>query len=358
MRFCLVTAEIVDPIFSGNGVASRAVARSLLVRPDDTLVVVCGRPAGDCHGGVAPVHAELAAAVGVGEETSAARLSGWAVPLQSWGTTDRSSAWQEFAAGAGSGPVGAAVDEAAVDVIVFVDWTGSKATRALLQVCRTRPSRVVFFSFCVFSALYGNSAEDLAFYQQEEAAAMDAADVSLCLCPGDKHFLAQSEAAATPHSDGCARRQVHVILPPLRRDLHRLAERSGAGECGAVRGLEACLRAGERSLVVCCLRQVERERVRALSKKQPENAHNGWTSKGVRERVRESERESVKEREDWQTERRREKRKEGVCARSNEHVLVYVRVCVCTYVIHTGPCKKRAALLSGYGLFAACSARA
>jgi hypothetical protein len=45
MRFCLVSAEIVDPIFSGNGVASRSVARCLLSRPDNSLLVVCGRPA-------------------------------------------------------------------------------------------------------------------------------------------------------------------------------------------------------------------------------------------------------------------------------------------------------------------------
>jgi hypothetical protein len=45
-RFGLVTAEIVDPIFSGNGVASRSVARCLLRRPEDSLLVVCGQPAG------------------------------------------------------------------------------------------------------------------------------------------------------------------------------------------------------------------------------------------------------------------------------------------------------------------------
>ena len=73
-RFGLVTAEIVDPIFSGNGVASRSVARCLLRRPQDSLLVVCGRPAGKqeespgddlCEElSVERVDAELAAAIG------------------------------------------------------------------------------------------------------------------------------------------------------------------------------------------------------------------------------------------------------------------------------------------------------
>ena len=35
----------------------------------------------------------------------------------------------------------------------------------MLQVCY-RPVRVVFFSFCVFSAMWGVGTEDVAFYQQ------------------------------------------------------------------------------------------------------------------------------------------------------------------------------------------------
>ena len=94
--------------------AINQVARSLLSNPQDSLLVVCGRLQPDCASQASTrppalrVDAELAAAVGIsidgrgvsGDSTTGpSRLEGLAVSLPSWGKTDRTSSWQEFADG-------------------------------------------------------------------------------------------------------------------------------------------------------------------------------------------------------------------------------------------------------------------
>ena len=231
------------------------------------------------------VDAELAAAIGIINEkasssdgqtpssapaSSHARLSGYAVRLPVWGKTDRSSSWREFALGASCPEVRAAVDDARIDVLVYVDWTGHNAAAALLELCpvERRPARLVFFSFCVFSALWGLPADDVAFYQAQEARALAGADVVLCLCPKDRGLLLAAAASHTPstsssntpatpsppatHPKMDARQKLedmhpkidnthpkiedfhpkieaplvnrlHILLPPLRQDMFQLA---------------------------------------------------------------------------------------------------------------------------------------
>jgi glycosyltransferase involved in cell wall biosynthesis len=298
------------------------------------------------------VDAELASAIGIinekasssdGQTPSSApasshpRLSGYAVRLPVWGKTDRSSSWREFALGASCPEVRAAVDDARIDVLVYVDWTGHNAAAALLELCpvERRPARLVFFSFCVFSALWGLSADDVAFYQAQEAMAFAGAHVVLCLCPKDRGLLLAAAASHTPgtsssHTPATSSQpatypkidahqkledmhpkidnthpkiedshpkteaslvdRLHVVLPPLRQDMFQLAaardpwapctradcqfqkkQNSGGegvgGEGGEGRGGEGKGGGGlsQRSLVVCCLRQVEAKNVLLFS---------------------------------------------------------------------------------------------
>lgn len=174
-----------------------------------------------------------------------------------------------------------AFDQAQVDVIVCVDWTGCNAAQRLLACCSTKPRAIVYFSFCVFSALFGLVADDVRFYQLQEARAMAAADMTLCLCPKDRRLLMRSAALSEAAVRGALPPPLlHVLLPPLRLDMHNLAMASrawggaaqaeGAREVaereGAVRGRgegQLGVREGEgggasetrRTLVVCCLRQ-------------------------------------------------------------------------------------------------------
>lgn len=302
--------------------------------------------AGSCADlSVERVDAELAAAIGITNEqafsssdgqtpssapvSSHPRLSGYAVRLPVWGKTDRSSSWREFALGASCPEVRAAVDEERVDVLVYVDWTGHNAAAALLELCpvERRPARLVFFSFCIFSALWGLPADDVAFYRAQEASALAGAHVVLCLCPKDRDLLLAAAALHTPGTSSSHTRttssppaahpkmdahpkledmhpkidnthptieefhakievplvdRLHVLLPPLRQDMFQLAaardpwapctradcqfqeKQNSGGEGGGEKGQGGGGR-WQRSLVVCCLRQVEAKNVLLFS---------------------------------------------------------------------------------------------
>ena len=53
------------------------------------------------------------------------------MPLSSWGTLDRTSAWEEFASGAASSALARAVSQYKPSAVLGVDWSSLPAYKSL-----------------------------------------------------------------------------------------------------------------------------------------------------------------------------------------------------------------------------------
>lgn len=253
-RVCLISMEVIDPIFSGNGVASRSYSRGILSRPSTSLLVLCAQPTKATSVDPAQcVDAEVAKALfGTGGASNEiqGRLKGVAIAVSKWGVTDRGSAWEEYGEGMSCALVREAVTAFNPTVFVCVDWTGSQALEVLRAHAFTPLSspRIpeVFAGFCMFHALYSLSPDDAAFYRNAEARAMASASLSTVLSEIDKTSLAQLNPALPPPT---------VLLPPLRHDIASLVSP------GSARRGWGAEEEGRRRYVTCCIRVTEAKNV-------------------------------------------------------------------------------------------------
>lgn len=218
MRVLMVTLELADPIFSGNGVYGRTIVEALVSEPGTTVDVLCGSPA-DTREEAAPFasHATLAKALGD------SRLRVGRVPLPVWGKVDRNSAWVAFGDGAVSAPFVATCREP-YDLIIGVDWTAARAVASLKKVLPGAP-KVVHMNFRVFFAqleLLQDGAADAKFYKAMERYSCGQADIVVALTSADGASLA--ELMVAPEEGGVHTELSTAILnPPLRSDIAALA---------------------------------------------------------------------------------------------------------------------------------------
>jgi hypothetical protein len=251
MRILMVTLELADPVFSGNGVYGRTIVQALVSSEATTVHVLCGAPAvaaiSDDSDTSPPFasHAALAAAV------SDSRLQVSRVPLPVWGKVDRDSAWEAFGAGAAATIFAAGEAEQPYDMIVGVDWTSARAVAAVKQALPVPPGsaapKVVHMNFRVFFAqlelLQGAGSEAVAggdaaeFYTAMEHEACAQADQVVALTSADAACLAAlfpsapAPAAAIAATDGGGGSgggadvmpPIVVLNPPLRPDIAALA---------------------------------------------------------------------------------------------------------------------------------------
>ena len=255
MRALVVALELVDPIFSGNGVYGRTVVRSLLrSMPELEVLVACGVPDGTCD-----VSFSLESTLGAHADAAwATRLRVVAaVPLPTWRRLDRACAWRAFARG-----VRAARERIAAlspDLVIAIDWHGAAAAAALAP----RPP-VAYFNFRVYSANSGadivakdaaaagddqdedEGEEDGAFYARREREALALASSALALCENDAAMLRRlAPAGVAP--------PLEVLNPPLREDMRRIA--AVGADAPAAAGGER-----ERRAFVTCVSRLSREK--------------------------------------------------------------------------------------------------
>jgi glycosyltransferase involved in cell wall biosynthesis len=228
MKIMLISLEFVDPIFSGNGIASRSLARSLLGIDGVSIFVICGRPGNMMKADyVQPLQdSDFIQSLQVSED-AVRQLSGISIPLSSWYRTDIQSSFSEFSQGAVTSAEVLAFDP---DLCLVIDWTGSMSHRQLVDSGKINaPS--IYFAFCCYTFLSGVSSLDQAFYCEQEKLSIDSSVLTIAICSGDEKKLKQISMSS----------YVRVLPPPLRNDVHDLVTNS----------LDSSAR---RKFITCCLR--------------------------------------------------------------------------------------------------------
>jgi hypothetical protein len=223
MRILMVTLELADPVFSGNGVYGRTIVEALTSHPGTTVDVVCGSPPGD-NDEVTPPFASHAALT---EAVRDSRVRVYRVSLPVWGKVDRTAAWEAFGDRAVLARFAATCQEP-YDLMIGVDWTAARAVDALKEML-PGPPKIIHMNFRVFFAqleLLQGGADDAEFYMAMEREACDQADSVIALTSADGASIAGLFPAPANSVD--ARTQLHpaVLNPPLRPDIATLAMRN------------------------------------------------------------------------------------------------------------------------------------
>jgi glycosyltransferase involved in cell wall biosynthesis len=228
MKLLLISLEFVDPIFSGNGIATRSLARSLLSIEEVSIFIVCGRPCNMLEvDSVRPIErCDLLQSLQVSDD-AIHRLSGISIPLSTWYRTDIQSNYSEFSQAACSS---AEVNSFKPDLCLAIDWTGSMTHRELIHRGIFKvPS--VFFAFCCYTFLSGVSSLDQAFYREQEKLSIDSSVLTIAICSGDERKLNQIRMS----------RNIRVLPPPLREDVEKLVKFNRSTSA-------------RRYFITCCLR--------------------------------------------------------------------------------------------------------
>lgn len=225
LEYCLAD------LFSGNGVASRSQIRGLTsIRPSLHIHIIAGRPPhpSPLHPSDTPPNTHL-----------------HTLPLASWKTTDRRADHISFARNAGA-LLNSLLPTITPKAIIVVDWTGAAVLASLGSV---RPP-VVYVNFRVYARMEDVSADDRAFYEQREAAAVQATLET----GGAIMALSGADCNALEALSGMKGRS-KVILPMLRAEFQTICPPPVGGER---RKYFSCLvrfsreKAPDRFVDVCC----------------------------------------------------------------------------------------------------------
>lgn len=242
MRVLMVTLELADPVFSGNGVYGRTIVEAL-VSAGVYVDVLCGAPADDADGPPFASHTALAAAA------SDSRLRVARVPLPVWEKVDRGAAFSAFAEGAAAAISTLLDGSGEYDLLIGVDWTAAAALDRVRVLLPTSP-KVVHMNFRVFFAQLEllDGADDLEFYTEKERVACAQADTVITLTAADAATL----APLLPPTASTA-----ILAPPLRADIAALATRPPLGQAPRRRFITICARISEEKCIaeyvgICC----------------------------------------------------------------------------------------------------------
>ena len=208
----LVTLEFTYAPFSGNGILARSLVKSLL-DSDCSVTVWCCRP--DHSQNILHHHHLRPPEI---TSDSAARLNIFSLSVSTWQRLDRHSAWLEFdwarlVQQETDQPVQKTLQ--ACTHFVAIDWTGVHAYRTIPETI-VRHCPLVYMNFRVFS-LGMSDTEQQAWYNSKEQQALQQATTVIALSNHDRQSLAKLL---------CMKKEIHVLLPPLRGDIYKLATTS------------------------------------------------------------------------------------------------------------------------------------
>ncbi|EGD76349.1 hypothetical protein PTSG_01049 [Salpingoeca rosetta] len=209
LRVLVVTAEFVDPIFSGNGVLSRSLCEGLH-SIGHSVFVLCARPKDadppttfPCHGATHVV----------------------TIPVTTWRRLDRYGHWEEMAHGV-TPHVIERIKAFSPTTCLFVDWTTLATVR---QLPFHNWTFLCFRTFAASTELHEHP-DDEAFYIKHERASLELAPKTICLSCADKLALQRlrhtrtSSATQEPSVSQHPGRHIHVLYPPLRHEFAHLPE--------------------------------------------------------------------------------------------------------------------------------------
>ena len=203
-RVLLIGLEFVDPLFSGNGIYSRSIVRSLIFTAGYDVHVLCGRPKADAEKPIDVSSHDLATAVADG------RLTFSVCPLPVWRKLDADSSWTEFG-DLSKGHVTDILHKFRPTVVFGVDWTSAVAFQAM----NMGNVPFYYFVFRSFSAEQGLPAAKKEWYTDKEQSAAKVAAGCVVLSQVDRKWNVDSYVTDTPL-------RVHVLNPPIREDFYDL----------------------------------------------------------------------------------------------------------------------------------------
>lgn len=216
-RILVIGLEFVEPLFSGNGILTHSVVRSLLSQDYD-VTVLCGQP----NNAISSITSNS-----TNVEEGKLRIISVPVPFNKWNRLDKGSAWEEMADNA---PERVLRNEnfGTFDYVLGIDWSAMATYNALKQYSFLPESSVyINLVFRVFSKSKEliKSSDDEQFYHQSEALAMEEAAVTFALSHVDRTEL----KSLVQNNDGTISKQkesnnINVLIPPLRDDFLKLAK--------------------------------------------------------------------------------------------------------------------------------------
>jgi glycosyltransferase involved in cell wall biosynthesis len=206
-RIILATYEFTYSPFSGNGILARSIVKALLQLGCHVTVWCCQPYESQQHDN----HLEVPEIC----EESRDRLA--LVPLQleakhGWRKLDDESAWEYFVWENLCTPAQQLLRKSLsdADAVCAIDWTGANAVRSLLH---SKP--VVYLNFRVYSSGVADASKHQ-WYDDMENKALQGASSVVVLSRRDQVSL-ESISCKAPVQES------HILLPPLRGDMERLA---------------------------------------------------------------------------------------------------------------------------------------
>eukprot|EP00550_Attheya_septentrionalis_P004175 CAMPEP_0198299464 /NCGR_PEP_ID=MMETSP1449-20131203/44839_1 /TAXON_ID=420275 /ORGANISM="Attheya septentrionalis, Strain CCMP2084" /LENGTH=491 /DNA_ID=CAMNT_0044001029 /DNA_START=43 /DNA_END=1518 /DNA_ORIENTATION=- len=243
MQVVLFSYEFTYSPFSGNGLLTRSLVKSLLRLEMCRVMVVCCRPHDDHATDSSNKH--LAPPEITTEQAS--RLSVHAATLKpesGWRRLDRDSAWQEFIISNYSPSQQMDIFRAlhlrdhspkgSRRVVCAIDWTGFHAWDSVLSMQNnlTQTVPLVYLNFRVYSSGVSNPAEH-EWYNHMEGRALRYATRILALSDVDRISLQSILSASNDvhnENNGILTNNlnsippsIELLLPPLRADIDELA---------------------------------------------------------------------------------------------------------------------------------------
>lgn len=224
----LICIEFIQPLFSGNGILTQGLVRGLLMLPQRYhITVLCARPESKKNDPV-----EINAKSDIMDTTSdpffKARLDGRLnvmvcdVPDETWRRLDRSSCWKMVSEQSPSLLHPYVVEnDIQFDFTFAIDWSALPAFYNLQKLnVITKSTKLVYFVFRVFSASKElcQSDDDYHFYKTNEMLGMENADLTILLSHVDEKALAKELDIEEKINNA------HILVPPLRHDIHCYAK--------------------------------------------------------------------------------------------------------------------------------------
>jgi hypothetical protein len=202
LRIVLVTYEFTFSPFSGNGILSRSLVKSLL-QQGCHVTVWCCRP---------EISTQDDSVLAMPSQSHLLDMIATIIPTQlGWKRLDRESAWEHFSWDSLNESDQYRLKNAVSNshVICPIDWTGSMACQSMGDFKKP----VLYLNFRVFGS--GVAAKERKWYNEKETRALDQALFVVALSEKDKESLCELMTDKM--------KPVQILLPPLRGDVKELA---------------------------------------------------------------------------------------------------------------------------------------
>jgi len=245
-RVLFIGIEFVDPNFSGNGVYSRTIVKSLLSRNQVDVFVLCGRPAAEQGREIVISSHELEkfrvtscnTGDGVATNNNAhGKLSVSVIPLKVWKKLGRHSSWEAFAENIKQNEdIKHKIQQFKPTIIFGVDWTSYQIFKGFRDIL---PNKIPFyyFVFRTFSAENALTDGERKWYIDKEQEAQINSTACVVLSKVDRKWNIDKFKMDKPSK--CL-----ILNPPLRQDFLQLYQNSNDTTAEKV----------ERKYITCCSR--------------------------------------------------------------------------------------------------------